>query len=146
MAYDAIDVAKYVVSYCNNKGRPISNLKLQQMLYFIWIEYYKLEGTELFVNEICAWLSGPVVPEVYYEFCSYGGIPIRQTNVGSEKVFSDKDKRIVSSVIEGYLLKSVKILVDITHKEGSPWYEIYQDGDGLRKIIPFSLIISKECI
>ena len=34
MLYTAIDIAKYIVSYCSNKKQPISNLKLQKILYY----------------------------------------------------------------------------------------------------------------
>ena len=68
MTYSAVDIAKYIVSYCSGKHRPVSNLKLQKMLYYTWIDYYKKTGTALFFNEICAWQLGPVVPDAYYEF------------------------------------------------------------------------------
>ena len=41
MTYTASDIAKYIVSYCFRKRKPVSNLKLQKMLYYMWIEYYK---------------------------------------------------------------------------------------------------------
>ena len=41
MTYSAVDIAKYIVSYCSGKHRPVSNLKLQKMLYYTWIDYYK---------------------------------------------------------------------------------------------------------
>lgn len=65
-----------IVSYCSNKKQPISNLKLQKILYYAWIDYYKRTGNALFLNDICAWQLGPVIPDVYYEFCSYAGTPI----------------------------------------------------------------------
>ena len=54
MTYSAVDIAKYIVSYCSGKHRPVSNLKLQKMRYYTWIYYYKKTGTALFLNEICA--------------------------------------------------------------------------------------------
>ena len=47
MTYTAVDIAKYIVSYCSGKHRPVSNLKLQKMLYYTWIDYYKKTGTAL---------------------------------------------------------------------------------------------------
>lgn len=142
MAYRAIDIAKYIVSYCNDKNQPISNLKLQKMMYFVWIEYYKSEKKALFTDDICAWQLGTVVPEVYYEFCPYGGIPITQT---FKIEISDNDRIVVDKGIELYLPKSARELVDMTHRDNSPWDIIYQNGVGLRRVIPFELIISKEC-
>lgn len=31
--YKAVDVAKYIVNYLDNKGKSITNLKLQKILY-----------------------------------------------------------------------------------------------------------------
>ena len=76
--YDAVSVAKYVINYCMKKAAPVTNLKLQKILYYLWIEFYKATGKPLFNNTIRAWPLGPVVPDVYDRFCAYGGLPIRQ--------------------------------------------------------------------
>lgn len=141
--YKAIDIAKYIVSYAMQQGSPVSNLKLQKILYFLWIEFYRLTGRELFSDSFCAWKLGPVVPSTYYEFCSYAGTPIMTTfNVQLEN--TDDIKRI-NSIIDRYLRKSVSLLVDQSHHAGGPWELIYKQGEGNRSVIPFSLIIDLEC-
>ncbi len=72
--YPAQYVADYTISYCTRAKKPISNLKLQKMLYFLWVDYYKKTKCELYLDDICAWKLGPVVPNVYYNFCLYAGI------------------------------------------------------------------------
>ena len=142
MAYSAMDVAKFIITYGSNKGEPVSNLKLQKILYYLWIEYYKAKQKYLFSEQICAWQLGPVVPEVYYEFCSFAGIPIvRSYEIAIEK----SDERIVSSFIDKYLSIPASTLVNMTHKKGFPWDIIYKEGEGIRNEIPYPLIISKEC-
>lgn len=142
MAYKAIDVAKYIISYCNELHRPISNLKLQKMMYFAWIKYYNTQKSYLFNDEICAWQLGPVVPEVYYEFCQYAGIPItRSFNVS----IAESDKTFLNGMIDEYLPLSASTLVNRSHRQGKPWDSIYKNGSGLREVIPFSLIIQMEC-
>ena len=37
--YNALDVAKYIIFYCNTIGSSISNLKLQKVLYFVQAEF-----------------------------------------------------------------------------------------------------------
>lgn len=142
MAYKAIDVAKYIVSRCNELQRPISNLKLQKMMYYAWIEFYSSQKTYLFNDAICAWQLGPVVPEVYYEFCQYAGIPIlRSFDVN----ISENDKPVLDRIISDYLPLSASTLVDRSHQKGKPWANVYRDGAGLRDIIPFPMIIEMEC-
>lgn len=58
MTYSAVDIAKYIVSYCSGKHRPVSNLKLQKMLYYTWIDYYKKTGTALFSMKFAHGNSG----------------------------------------------------------------------------------------
>ena len=60
MSYTALEIAKYIISTCSKKNRPISNLKLQKLLYFAWIYYYTKTGNGLFHDDICAWQFGPV--------------------------------------------------------------------------------------
>lgn len=140
--YSALDVAKYIVSFFYEKRRPISNLKLQKMLYYVWIGFFNKTQESLFSNEICAWPLGPVVPDVYNVFCSYAGTPIPcsyDTNI------AECDKVIINGVLETHLDTPASTLVDMTHRKGMPWDLIYQNGLGNRDIIPFLLIIDKEC-
>ncbi len=142
MAYTALDVAKHIITYSQKKNCPISNLKLQKILYFSWVDYYKETKRELFLDEIKAWQFGPVVPEVYYEFCSYAGCPIM---VQYNSILQEDDKKILDSIVENYLSLGVSTLVSKTHQCGKPWDIIFDDGLGYRDSIPFSLIIEKEC-
>lgn len=57
-----MDVARYVVNYSIDLGKPISNLKLQKILYLL-----------CFSNTIYRWRHGPVVVDVYDRFSKYIG-------------------------------------------------------------------------
>ena len=140
--YSAIDIAKYIVDYAVKKSSPVSNLKLQKILYFLWIQYYKKTVENLFNDEFCAWQLGPVVPAAYYEFCSYAGTSIISNfNVELQK----KDEDIVNSIIDQYLNKSASSLVNKSHHNGGAWDEVFKNGQGNRATIPFRLIIDLEC-
>ena len=141
MWYSAKDVAKYIITKCSIMGKPVSNLKLQKMLYFVWADFYRESRRYLFMDSICAWQLGPVVPEVYYEYCSYAGKPI----IGSYGTgIEEGDSQVIDSIIHRYVDVPANILVDRTHAHGTAWYVLYINGAGNRKIIPFDLIIKKE--
>ena len=72
MTYKAKEIAGYLIETANQMGKTISNLKLQKILYFAWKDFYKATGEYLFKEEFEAWKFGPVVSEVYYEYCAYG--------------------------------------------------------------------------
>lgn len=143
MTYYVTEIAKYIITYCSNKKRPISNLKLQKLLYFLWIDYFKKNNCSLFNENICAWQFGPVVPEVYYEFCSYAGSPINK--IYDIVIYNQNDSVIINKLIDKYIEFSASKLVEMTHKAFKPWSIIYNNGAGLRNIIPFDLIVSMEC-
>lgn len=142
MLYPALSVAKHIVTYCNNQNKPISNLKLQKLLYFVWIEYYKKHRSELFLDEIYAWQFGPVVPNVYYEFCPYAGLAIRKE---FEEECRQGDIVDIDNAIEKYIDIPTSELVEMTHTQGKPWDVIYNGGSGSRCMIPFALIVRLEC-
>lgn len=68
MTYSAKDIGRETVNLSIDSKCWISNLKLQKLLYFSWLEYYRRNGTPLFEEEFEAWKYGPVVPSVYYDY------------------------------------------------------------------------------
>lgn len=141
MWYASIEVAKFIITECFKRNLSISNLKLQKMLYFLWADFYRETGKWLFAEEVCAWQFGPVVPSVYYEYCSYAGRPIAEYY---ESNINFSDERILEKSILKYGTKTANELVAMTHRKGGAWDEIYQGGIGNRRVIPFDLIIKKE--
>lgn len=141
MWYDAMEIARYIITQCFNLGKPVSNLKLQKMLYFLWVDFYKRTGRMLFCDGICAWQLGPVVPEVYYEYCSYAGKPICGVYATG---LEPEDAKVLDTIISEYIDIPANVLVGRTHAPGTAWDIIYQNGAGNRNIIPFDLIIKKE--
>lgn len=142
MIYNAMTVANYIINKSYMEDNPVSNLQLQKMLYFAWVDYFKRTGKSLFWDNICAWQFGPVVPEVYYEYCAYGGRPI---NIRCETEITEPDMAILDEIVQHYLLIPVNVLVDMTHQANTAWDIIYQNGEGNRQVIPFDLIKKTEC-
>ncbi|WP_251861983.1 type II toxin-antitoxin system antitoxin SocA domain-containing protein [Clostridium sp. Marseille-Q2269] len=132
--YNVIDVAKYVINKSIEMETPISNLKLQKILYFIQGEFLSVLKKPAFLQEIQAWKHGPVVPEVYYEFNKYIADEITSKfNDFNETILEKKDRNIIDKVIKDNLNKDAWKLVQITHKQ-SPWIDNYKPGENI--IIP----------
>lgn len=142
MWYDAMEVARFILTECFKKNVLISNLKLQKMLYYVWVDFYKMTERKLFFDEFCAWQLGPVVPSVYYEYCSYAGRPI--SVYYENMIIEDYDRKLLQSIVFKYAQISANRLVSMTHQHGSAWDEVYREGLGNRCVIPFELIIKKE--
>ncbi len=136
----ALNVANFIISYGTKRAEPITNLRLQKLLYFTWVGYFKAHCSYLFNDFMFAWQFGPVVPSVYYEYCPYGGMPI-------DPITDDfsHDYDILCPILDDYLAIPTSKLVAMTHEPGKPWDCIYKKGIGNGKIIPFDLIKRLEC-
>jgi uncharacterized phage-associated protein len=139
----AVDLAKYVATFFDDKGDPITNKKLQKLLYYIeaWnLVYLK----SIFSEDIEAWVYGPVVNEVYQEYKNYRYSPItREYAPGSspslelkklEKTLnmSRDQKELIETVLEKYGAMSSFQLERLTHSE-PPWLEARGDCHPLER-------------
>lgn len=70
--YDALTVAEYVIKYSTLSGMPVSNLRLQKVLYFIQAEFMVSTNSECFNDRIEAWDLGPSFQQ-YIESIKYLG-------------------------------------------------------------------------
>ena len=61
----ASNVAACLINLSHEKESPVSNLKLQKLLYYSQAWHLAFFKQPLFNEEIEAWVHGPVVPEVF---------------------------------------------------------------------------------
>lgn len=138
--YNALDVAQYVINYAIEQGKPVSNLKLQKILYYIQAAFLVEKGVPCFKEQILNWRHGPVVKEVYDEYKDYANNEISDIQKGYYKLLLDKnnlkfvtkfeefeqskiseeDKKLINKVIDSYLNIDAWELVRRTHLE-DPW-------------------------
>lgn len=134
--YSALDIATYVINKSYEEGYPISNLKLQKILYFIQGYTLSIKDEACFSDRIEAWNYGPVVPNVYKKFKIFGAnnIPsigrIENDEVidESNKNIDIQDKIIIDAVLKLLRKYSAGALVDITHKQ-APWKDAIAKGN-----------------
>lgn len=86
----ALDVANYVVNLCIEEHKPVSNLQLQKILYYIQ-RYYLYSNKPLFEDDFIALAFGPAILEVYNRYCGFGGSKIT-FNLPSENKLPEKVK------------------------------------------------------
>ena len=137
--YSALNIAKYIIDKCTKDRDPISNLQLQKILYYIQREFLQ-QGAMAFSEDIVAWQFGPVVPEVYKQYCGFGALPIRMRYVVT---IQSSDKNIINPIIEKKRILNPWDMVSDTHSSGKAWDLIYRGGLGDHQIIPRELIRNK---
>lgn len=134
-------VSEYIVSYFSNIAtNPIegdlTNLKLQKLLFYTQVFAIKRTGNVLFDDAIEAWDYGPVVPDVYREYKSYGRnvLDILNPNL----LFEPADKKIIiDEVIKDKGRFTGITLMEMTHQLDS-WKLAKNSED---KIITKDLIL-----
>ncbi|KIL06900.1 hypothetical protein SR42_15115 [Clostridium botulinum] len=142
MAYNVLDIARYIINYGNKKMYNISNLKLQKILYFVQASFLTDNHRACFNEDIEAWDFGPVVPEVYQEFKMYGsneipyidsyvdlsnGVWESEKKMYDENLISIKDRNKINEMVDECSKYSAGKLVEITHNQ-TPWLSSYAKG------------------
>ena len=117
----AVELAKNIIVYAGMHDHQITNLKLQKMLYYVQGYFSAKFGKDLFEEDLVNWAYGPVVPAVYYEYCSYGASAIKPEALS--KLFNgltDKQTRYICKILDKCLDYTARELVSMTHA-GAPW-------------------------
>lgn len=137
-AYDGRAIANYVLDFCDSRGRQVTNLALQKIVYFchVWslIELHR----PLIRHKFEAWEFGPVLPYLYREFRNFDRSPIKGRATQIDPV--DGQHRVVGYVLDSQtdsLLKEIvgfysrlraSDLVELSHAEGGPWFHVWNHG------------------
>ena len=119
----AVSVAKELVrlSYEGDEADPLTNLRLQKLLYYAQAWSLIVRGGELFPETLEAWRRGPVVVEVYQELAGD-----HSTNQISPVAFANQADLpgdvadFVRRVWDAYKRHSATQLSEMSHNE-TPW-------------------------
>lgn len=106
------------------RTRPISNLKLQKLVYYAQAWHLALVATPLFDDSIEAWVHGPVVRSVYFDYRNFSYGPIT-TKISNNPIDDDIHDHLeeVWDIYGGY---DAKYLEALTHQE-APWQIARED-------------------
>ena len=129
MAYKALDVASYVINYCNRQDKMISNLRLQKLLYFIQAYFVIQDGVNspCFEERIEAWDFGPVVPDVYRYFSVFGSGHIFKIRDFDEDTILSIHQKMIAKVIDSFCDYSDADLLKLTHTQ-EPWKNAFEQS------------------
>ena len=110
--------ANYIIWFCQRHGDPITNLKLQKLLYYAQGWFLALHGRPLFREPLRAWIRGPVEHGVWKSYSEFRWRPI--TTKISKPSLSELARDHIEEVIEAYGDYSALTLEKMTHQE-EPW-------------------------
>ena len=116
---NVLSLSNHIISRFEAKKQPITNLKLQKILYYVQGYFFKTFDKEAFSEEIYRWQYGPVVPIAYYEYNVFGSRPLA-SNYGYSIVLTEEENKLIDLIIAKCQKFPSSVLVDKTHGE-TPW-------------------------
>ncbi|MEG4586311.1 NACHT domain-containing protein [Microcoleus sp. MOSTC5] len=135
----ASKLADYYIWFANDVGSYLSNHKLQKLLYYAQAWYLAFEDKPLFDEDFQAWVHGPTIPALFYEYKEqFGFKPILKEVKKPE--FPQEVQEFLDELSDDYFFRDAYELELMVRRE-DPW--IKARGE-LPRDEPCHAIISKE--
>lgn len=122
----ALQVAEYFIQRANTAKKPITNKKLQKLVYYAQVWSLVLNKERLFSEQIEAWVHGPAIPSLYRRFKHFEFNPIVLDTTEMQFSFSEKQTRLLDNIWRVYGKYPSSYLEALTHSE-LPWQEARVD-------------------
>jgi uncharacterized phage-associated protein len=120
---NALTVADYLIDKANKENKPITNKKLQKLLYYVQAWSIAIRNKKIFDDKIEAWIHGPAIRKVYLEFKEFGASPIsKKVNQKTINNMDQEVKKFIDKVWNIYSKYDAPYLEHLTHSE-SPWQD-----------------------
>ena len=119
----ASSVAEYFIDKANKEGKPITNKKLQKLVYYAQAWSLVLKNKKLFDEKIEAWVHGPAIKSLYVKYKNFGFSPIKKNaDTALLKTVSSVNKKLLDNIWSVYGSLDADYLEMLTHSE-TPWKE-----------------------
>lgn len=115
----AANVTSYLVKKCIDEGNPLTNKRLQKLLYYIQAWHLAINSEPIFDDKIEAWIHGPAIRSIYETYKSFVANPINSVlNIGEK--LEDKTILFIDKIVKAYSAYDTATLEYMTHAE-APW-------------------------
>ena len=146
MAYPAAAIANEFIRIAERKGRRLTQMQVQKLVYFAHGWHLALTGEPLINERVLAWDYGPVVRSLWRAFKEYGSNPIQKmarvpdwegdlvnwitptVEDGEQPETNAYTAALIRRVWEQYGSLKAYELSELTHVEGGPWSRTRENG------------------
>jgi len=117
-----------------NEHQPITPMKLQKLIYFLYALYlYKYESF-LFSERFEVWRYGPVISEIFQYFKQYEANAIDEYALINNEIYEVNEENnnfceSINLVWKKLSVYSGTQLSNFTHKKETAWYKADMRGD-----------------
>lgn len=153
MANTAIAIANEFIRYGLRNNTPFTQMQLQKLVYIANGWSLALCDKPLTHDDPEAWQYGPVYRDLRKALRRYGSNPVAQEIIQYDfdeceansdepvrAILTKNDEEVIERVARVYGKFHAFQLSALTHKEGTPWRHIYNDGVGIYDKIPPQMI------
>ncbi len=122
----------YLINLFANDNKKVTQLHIQKLMYFFEAFYMCIKNTDsLYSCHFNAWAFGPVAIPLYKEYKVFGNadIILSEEKIKQGNEIDSLKKEVIKKIYETFGILSARQLVDITHKEGSPWYNKWMENN-----------------
>ena len=117
------DVANYFLRLVDAaSGSVMTHLKLQKLCFYAQAWHTVFTGNMLFSQRFEAWAHGPVCPELYQQYKSFGYQPIEILDDLQLPDFTTEQLDTLNEVWRVYGCYDAQYLENLTHNE-KPWID-----------------------
>jgi len=127
---NVFDIANFFIDMANRTGEDcMTNMRINKLLYFAQGGYLARYGIPLFDDEFEAWQYGPVVKKIYdkYKVCKKNAVDFVDDEYENDNL-DEQEINFLIDVMREYGIYTTSALVDISHKEDSPWGRAGYEG------------------
>lgn len=123
---NSVDIGKYILSLCKEKGIFMNQTKLQKLMYIVYGAYMALDDKRMCDEQPRAWPFGPVFPNAQQYFANKDNFTAVSPSSYQDDNFEELRKNeglteIIKDVIDQFGCYSAKELSDWSHRNDSPW-------------------------
>lgn len=135
--------------------RALTQMQIQKLVYIANGWNLAINGSPLTADEPQAWDYGPVYRYLWNALRSYGRTKVTETIKNSDFVpgmfadepdeepnanITEEERAVIGRVFRDYGHFEAFRLSALTHRDSTPWTEVYRDGQGRFDEIPSQLI------
>ena len=136
--------------------------KLFKLLHFLDFSHFEKTGRSVTGLEYFAWERGPVPIELYYEWKtpteefkahsykqkvkvgSYEREQLKPRHDFDAQLFSKFELELIEKLAKTHLKDNAEDMSELSHFDTGYWSEIWGDGEGSGKQIPYNLVLLRR--
>ena len=141
---NTLAIANFFIRKSLKEKKPVTQIKLQKLIYFAHGFYLALREKPLVHEKIEAWQYGPVIPSVYHRFKKWGNRNIRNVLVDNDAnlIIDEEDIEFLNLVWHKFSTLSAAQLVKISHEKDGPWSKAIEKSKLLVGFVVPNIVIN----